>query len=1250
MKTKYLVILILISNILYSQTSPTITINWNPPIVESSDLNFLSFENANYNEDFLPIYNYRIKVNETSFSVQIIDKVFEELSDQELKIIDKNLLKNSIEYHSTVSIEKFQKYLTVNILPIRYNINSQKVEKLMQFSIQYTPNTSKSIYKSTANSINSEMSSGNWLKIGVVKTGVYKITYDELVQAGISSPNTIRVYGYGGGNLPEYNTIEMPDDMNELSISIQKGSNQIFDSGDYFMFYAEGPLTWSYIDSGDYPQFFHEHQLYSDTIFYFISSNTGASKELAIKNQNTGNSSPISVYLDHAVHEQDLVNLLHSGKRWFGEEYNSIHENYDISFNFPDLVTDSLVKIETFCSGRYGSYSYLNVFYGNQNIQSLKIPNVDMSSYTSYYVRQAIDNSSFKVNSSSFTLSTKYDQYEQYNAWLDYISVCPVRQLKVNDQQLNFTNIYNKNGVNEYQISGTNPNYLVWDVTNFENVQQLNIDNASHSIQFKDDASEYRTYHVFEPGKAYKVASKKLVRNQNLHSLKNIEYVILTPQKFKTQAEAIANFHRTQSNLSTIVVTNEEVYNEFSSGTPDITAIKNFMRHLYQQRSFTDTLKYLLLFGDGSYDNKSQSSSNTNYILTYQSEGSIKVSGTYVCDDYYGLLDDSEGGTVGYLDIGIGRLPIKNTTEANNAVQKITNYNSNPESYGNWRSSINFVADNGDGNLHINDADDIADLVETNYPKFNLNKIYIDAYPLEESAGGDIVPEATHAFNNAINQGTLFLNYTGHGGELGLAHEQLISIQDILSWNNANQLATFMTATCEFTRYDDKNRTSAGEQVFLNPNGGGIALFTTTRIAYAGPNKIINTAFFNQLFDDNTFRMGDLIRRTKNALGNSSQNMRIFTLIGDPALSLAIPKINVSTLKINNATFNDVDTFNISPLSKVTIEGEVQDLNNQLVSDFNGIVYPTVYDKADTILTLCQLECMSPVPFKNRKNIIYKGKASVNNGKFSFSFIVPKDISYKNGLGRISYYAENKITDGWGFNNKLSISGVSDTNIVDQKGPEIELFINDEAFIYGGTTDENPIFIANLFDENGINTVGNGIGHDLTAKLDDDNKKLSVLNTYYESDLDDYQSGKIKYPYSKISDGKHQIYFKAWDVFNNSSEQTIEFIVAESNDLAIKNIFNYPNPFTTNTDFYFDHNQANKNLDVIIQIFTISGKLVKTIETNILSDGFRSTPIHWNGKDDFNDNIGKGVYIYKLKVKTPEGQNATEFQKLVILK
>lgn len=1245
MKIKIAILLILITKVLLSQVITNNVLQWKTPIVEG-DLTFLTFTGADYDVNHLPIFTYNIKVKNDQYDIEIIDKVFESLDPNELKYLDLNLVNSAINVKSNVFKNTRALYLSVQILPFQLNPTTQVAEKLISFSIKLTPKpSSNKPLRTLRNSSNSLMSSGSWIKVGVTKTGVYKFTYEQLKKQGVINPTNPRVFGYGGRVLPEYNNKVVLDDMNELAIKLDKGSDGVFNEGDSFLFYAEGPLTWSYDKEKE--QFRHKIHHYSDTIFYFISTNIGQTKEIGIQQQSSASASTIKVFLDKIVHEKNENNLLKSGKLWLGEAYNSIKGSHQLNINVPNLVLDSLVKIHTMAAARSAVSSNFLVQYKNQNIQTVDIPFVNMSSVSGNYIREGISFNEFKADNSSISINTIYDQANQYSGWLNYICINPVRQLKKGSDQLLFTNVYNIGGSNQYEVANTNVNAKIWDISSFEAVNEIN-SSFNQLLSLKDDAFDVKSYVVFDPSDVYSVASVKSVKNQNLHGLENIEYVILTHPDFKTQAEHLAQFHRNTSGLKTLVVTNEEVYNEFSCGTPDVTALKSMLRHFYHNKSITDTLKYLLLFGDGSYDNKSQNSSNSNKILTYQSDGSISVSGTFVSDDYYGLLDDNEGVLNGYLDIGIGRIVASTTNQAKNAVEKIMNYHSN--SFGSWRSLINFVADNGNGNMHIQHAEILSRLVEDQYPTLNQNKIYMDAFPLEESAGGDIVPEASHAFNTAINNGTLILNYTGHGGELGLAHEQLVTVQDILSWKNKDQLATFLTATCEFTRYDDRDRVSAGEHVFLNPNGGGIALFTTTRIAYANQNLNINRAFYNQLFDDDSFRMGDLIKRTKNAIGTTNSNMRIFTLIGDPALSLNVPKKKIKTLEINGIVPNSYDIISFAPLSKVTINGQVLDENDQLMSNFNGIVYPTVFDKADTILTLCQLECIAPVPFKSRKSIIYKGKASVKNGLFQFSFIVPKDISYKNGLGRISYYADNNQVDAYGYSRNIDISGEPDTNIVDNKGPEIELFMNDENFIYGGTTDEDPTLIATLYDDNGINTVGNGIGHDLTAILDQDNSQIEILNTFYEADLDSFRSGRVVYPYAKLEEGKHNLQLKAWDVFNNSSEQNIEFFVAESSELAIKNIFNYPNPFTTNTKFYFDHNQANQNLEVLIQIFTISGKLIRTLEANMLTDGFRSEAIQWNGKDDYEDPIGKGVYIYKLKVRNEDGDQVTEFQKLVILK
>jgi len=548
-------------------------------------------------------------------------------------------------------------------------------------------------------------------------------------------------------------------------------------------------------------------------------------------------------------------------------------------------------------------------------------------------------------------------------------------------------------------------------------------------------------------------------------------------------------------------------------------------------------------------------------------------------------------------------------------------------------------------------ADALAKSVEEKRPGFIISKIYLDAYQQINTSSGQRYPDVNAAINQRINRGALIINYTGHGGEMGLAHERILEIDDILKWENKNKYPLFITATCEFSRFDDWKQTSAGEYVLLNPDGGGVALLSTTRLVYSGPNHALNEQFYNFVFekDENQqyFRLGDIIRLTKNNSG-AGINRRSFALLGDPAIILDYPKYRISATAINGMPLSaNPDT--LKALGKVTVSGIIGDDGGNVFTSFNGILYPTIFDKVSVITTLNN-DGEGPFIFSIRNRILYKGKASISNGMFSFDFIVPKDISYNYGPGMICFYGMDNLTDANGYYDEVIIGGSSDSISGDNEGPTMKIFMNDDKFIFGGTTDENPQLVVYVKDSSGINTVGTGIGHDLTATLDDATASPIVLNDYYEADKDSYQSGKILYQFKNLEEGAHKLKVKVWDVHNNSAEDYTEFIVATSEDFIIKNLLNYPNPFTTSTSFYFEHNQPGADLDILIQIFTVSGKLVKTIESQVTATGYRCGPFVWDGLDDYGDRIGRGVYIYRLKVRTNSGQTIEKFEKLVILR
>ncbi|MBA7484773.1 hypothetical protein ES707_20304 [subsurface metagenome] len=713
----------------------------------------------------------------------------------------------------------------------------------------------------------------------------------------------------------------------------------------------------------------------------------------------------------------------------------------------------------------------------------------------------------------------------------------------------------------------------------------------------------------------------------------------------------MAAYRHDHDGLDTVVLTPVQIYNEFSSGTPDVSAIRDFLKMLYDRAGTENEMPmYVLLFGDGSYDNKGTGVNNTNFIPTYQSENSISRTGSFVTDDFFGLLDDNEGGSAGLVDIGIGRFPVSSVEEAINLLNKTLSYDMTGN-MGDWRNAICFIGDDEDGNLHMRQADELARYVENKYPSFTIAKIYLDAYSQISTPSGARYPDVNKALNQRIGKGALIINYTGHGGANGLAHERILNIDDIVSWENADKLPLFMTATCEFSRFDEYESTSAGEMVLLNPRGGGIALLSTTRLVYAGPNHELNERFYEYVFEknarDENYRLGDIIRLTKNA-ASGGINKRNFTLLGDPAVMLAYPGKQLRVTAINGIDISQsVDT--LKALSRVTIAGQVEDDLGMWMQDFNGILYPTVFDKISSITTLSN-DGDPEFLFSLRNRILYKGKATVSQGLFSFSFIVPKDIAYQYGFGKLSLYGAGLQEDASGAFDRVVIGGSADSVINDTRGPDMRLYMNDENFVFGGMTDANPELLVFVSDSNGINTIGSGIGHDITAILDQNSNQAIVLNDFYEADTDSYQSGKIRYPLKSLDAGSHSLTIKVWDVYNNSSEEVLDFVVNTEDDLVLKHVLNYPNPFTTHTQFFFEHNQPDQDLEVIIQVFTISGKLVKTIEQNVPSSGFRTAPIDWDGLDDFGSRIGRGVYIYRVKVRTALGEKAEKYEKLVILR
>lgn len=1265
--------LLVVTSLFAQNNEIELVFDWKGVISESVSedhaISLLHFSGAFHDpaNNYLPSYSMRISPDAQTKLVKPKINVLETktIAYQDVPEEIRRVLPKEFSVELFNGLYKKQPITNLKLVPARLNPLTNEIELITKATVTYSKEKYKAISKPRNKSYNnnSVLSSGTWYKIAVVDNKVYKLSYSFLKSLGVDvdniDPRTLRLFGNGGGMLPAKNSDPRIDDLRENAIYISGEADGKFDPGDYVLFYGEGPNTWTYVPSKT--KFTHQTHQYSDSTFYFI--NTDGSFTSAAKRINTiapPSGSPTTVlsgFDDYQYYEKDEHNLLKSGSEWYGEQFDVVTK-YDFTFNFPNIISSVPIDLTLKGAARSSVAGTQNVFEVKVNgvSKTTSMGSVNTTCYYCEYAKSTQLETTYNITNDVFKVYVNYGvggnkPTPSSTAWLDYLEVNARRQPVMDGQQMRFRDVSTVGigNVVDVTLSGTNSSTKVWDVTDPTNVRALSLTYVSSQTKFKYNADSLREFLAWSSYDSTGVTKYGVISNQNLHGTPQVDMVIISHPLFLEAANRLAQHHKSEG-ISSVVATPQQVYNEYSSGSKDIVAIRDFIRMFYTRaQSPSELPKYLLLIGDGSFDNKNRVSGNTNFIPTFQSANSLDPVSSYVSDDYYGMLDSNEGvwNGVEFVDIGTGRFPVQSLEEANGIVDKIVNYYQ-PPSMRDWRNLVVFIGDDEDGMLHMDQSNKLATMVDTGYNDYNVDKIMFDAYQQESTPGGQRYPEVHKLINERVQAGALIINYTGHGGEVGWAHERVLTVADINDWTNINSLPLFVTATCEFSRFDDPSRTSAGELVMINPDGGGVALLTTVRLAFSSDNFSLNTSFYNNVFKEvggQNQRLGDIFMTVKNA-NMSASNTRNFTLLGDPAVKLAYPYYNVITSSINGNSATVGDT--IRALSKVTIKGYVADKGGAKLSNFSGIVYPTVFDKEKQVKTLNN-DNNGVFTFSLQNSKLFKGKSSVKNGDFEFSFIVPKDIAYNYGKGRVSYYAEDEVDDANGYYESFYVGGTAANYEADNTGPEIQLYMNDKSFVYGGMTDPNPLLLAYVSDEHGINMVGNGIGHDIVAVLDANTEDAIVLNDFYEADLDSYQSGKVSYPFKDLAEGVHTLTVKVWDVYNNSSKATIEFVVVNSDEIVIKHVLNYPNPFTTHTEFWFEHNQPSQNLRAQVQVFTVSGKLLKTIEKNVNTPGYRSSEIVWDGRDDFGDRIGKGVYVYKLTVRGANGSIAEKFEKLVIL-
>ena len=1107
---------------------------------------------------------------------------------------------------------------------------------------------------------NSVLANGNWFKFSVDTTGVFKIDKTLLQQIGISTnnlnPKKIHIYGNGGNLLPEFNGDVRYDDLQENAIYIEGEDDNSFDANDFILLYAKGPHSWEVdINTNNVS---HKQNIYSDKAYYFITVNDNNGKRIQSAPSVTGTTvTQLTSFNDYIFYEKETTNLFAAGRRWLGEEF-SVENQQTFQIPFPNAIQNEPLEIKVSAVAVSGLTSSMQV-----NVNSQDLFNLNFGAITSGSTLASERAGSESITNSSAIVDVSLDFNNGGNpsarAYLDFIEVSGKKKLIAGDFQFSFRSFEaaNTSGIVEYQIQNSQNIFQIWEVSDPTNVSNIANESSSSTIfSFKANGGDLKEYIVVHQNDFYlpEAVSNASVENQNLHALKDINYLLITSNEFVEQAQRIANYHIENSGLTAKVVILDKIYNEFSSGSKDITGIRDFIKHIYETNSTDDAkLKYVCFFGDASYDYKDRILANNNIVPVYLSDQSYNLASSYVTDDFFGMLEDSEGtmSSSHSIDVATGRIPVSTQQQATDVVDKILR-DYNVDSFGDWRNTVTLLADDIDANSDISiqpGVEIIADDIKVNKPVFNINKIYADAYVQQNSSGGERYPTVKAAITTAIETGTLVFDYFGHGGEDGFAQERFLDIPQVKGFDNENTLPLFITVTCEFSRFDNPTRISAGEFAFWNTTGGAASMITTTREVFISVGQAFNKRLMAILleFNNEDLTIAESLVKTKNNYSNFQKFFIYY--FGDPVKKLAIPKPNIRITKMNGVDITQsLDT--LKALSKVSFEGVVTDNLNNILTDFNGNLSTTVYDKPIDKSTLDNDNFGIIEVFDSQESKLFRGLASVENGNFSFEFIVPRDVKIAYGKGKLSFYATDATFDKSGFNSDVIVGGINENAPEDTIGPEIQLFMNDESFLDGANTNASPNLIAKLADLSGINTSVTAVDHDIVGILDGDESNPIILNDFYQTELDDFTRGKVVFRLRDLSVGPHTLKLKAWDTYNNSSETILNFVVVSDTNISLDNVLNYPNPFVNYTEFWFNHNKPNESLQVQVQIFTISGKLIKTINQLVQTTGNLSRNISWNGLDDFGNRIGKGVYVYKLKVtSTVSNISSEKYEKLVIL-
>lgn len=1117
----------------------------------------------------------------------------------------------------------------------------------------------------------SKLANGRWVKIQVKQSGIHEITADDARAWGFSDLSRVHVFGMGGLPLSEKLSDDLPDDLPQLPVVRSEGK---------LLFYAQGVTQWTSGASRDMTYVPLQHP-YSSQAYYLLTDDTRYSDLPLTAVGDAPHGAAQTTFTEHLVHEVDLVNPSNSGRVYLGEDFTA-NSQQSFTFDLAGRVADTPVDVYSMMGVKQATGTAKVTFqYNGTNAPSIASDQITGESSDNAY-KLINSKKSFDLgDNNSLNYSIKFTSSGAPSlARLDYVAVNYTRRLTLSQGQLCFDNIHTSTDV-RLQVDGANASTMVWDVTQPWRPLVVNSQTDNGTLSFSPLGTGQRSYVVFNPGSsAARPTLVGSVANQDLHSQPTPDMLIITPSDYREQAQRIAALHEQVDSMRVLVVTDQEVYNEFSGGVPDAMAYRMVCKMFYDRslaQGGNHRLGYLLLLGKGTYDNRLITGSiralNAPMLLTWQSEESQQHSKTYTTDDYFGTLADNTGPRIAAspMDIAVGRMTVKSVAEAKTVVDKLIDYVTKPD-YGWWKNNALIVADDGNQGIHMEQAEDVIKAMTANGgDDIIYNRVYLDAFNSVSSGAKRTYPDANTKHYNTLRNGALWWNYTGHSGPHAMTDNGLLRHVDLDTKFYYKHLPVLYAATCDFNQFDGSEE-CGGETLFLNPRGGVIALMCPPRpvlISGNGPlNANVGKYAWGRDADGKPYRLGDILRLGKNDSPRDDNRLRYF-LVGDPAMRLAQPGNRINIESIEGAQeFTSAGWPVFHGRQTMVVTGSVSAPDGSPLPNFNGTLTTELYDYEQSITTHGNGDKDDGsdgkrVTYLDRTNKLAVSIDSVKNGRFTCRIVLPTEVlprqsengdsvlydNFSPSLLNMYAYCPADSTEARGSNDEFIIYGYDDQAPTDTIGPIIHyLGLNSENFNNGDKVNESPMVIASISDNSGINYSNAGIGHMMTLTLDGVTSFNNITDYFTPRPTPTGAAGTLSYPLSELTEGEHTLRLRVWDVYNNSSERTVQFTVNRGLKPEIYEVYCSSSPASVSTTFYVKHNRPDAILQVGIEVYDLMGRRVWSTQQTGMSDTYTSFPVTWDLRDSGGRRVPRGIYVYRAIVSTDGVQQATKSKKLAV--